>query len=109
MYVPKQGDIVSLDFDPSAGSEIQKRRPAFVVSQQMFNQKTGFAVVVPITSREMKMGLAITLPGQLSVKGTILVHQIRSFDYAARNIKFIEKAPQEVIDHVIKLSRLIVS
>ena len=27
-YVPDKGDIVLLDFDPSAGKEIIKRRPA---------------------------------------------------------------------------------
>lgn len=26
-YIPKKGDIVWIDFDPSTGKEIQKRRP----------------------------------------------------------------------------------
>lgn len=33
-YTPEQGDIVWLDFDPSSGKEIIKRRPAFVISQK---------------------------------------------------------------------------
>ena len=36
-YVPDKGDIVLLDFDPSAGKEIIKRRPALVISRQSFN------------------------------------------------------------------------
>ncbi|MDE9500160.1 type II toxin-antitoxin system PemK/MazF family toxin, partial [Xenorhabdus bovienii] len=31
MYIPDKGDIVSLDFDPIAGKEMMKRRPAFVI------------------------------------------------------------------------------
>ena len=50
MYVPDKGDIVSLSFDPSAGNEIMKRRPALVISRQAFNEHTGFAIVAPITS-----------------------------------------------------------
>jgi mRNA interferase MazF len=30
--MPKSGEIIYIDFDPSAGAEIQKRRPAVVVS-----------------------------------------------------------------------------
>ncbi|WP_154064494.1 type II toxin-antitoxin system PemK/MazF family toxin, partial [Enterococcus faecalis] len=32
MDYPKQKDIVWIDFDPSKGKEIRKRRPALVVS-----------------------------------------------------------------------------
>lgn len=34
----KYGDIVLLDFDPSAGTEIQKRRPAVIVSNDTYNE-----------------------------------------------------------------------
>jgi mRNA interferase MazF/mRNA interferase ChpB len=55
MYIPSKGDIVSLNFDPSAGKEIMKRRPAFVISRKRFNEHTGFAIVAPITSAIRKM------------------------------------------------------
>ncbi|OCQ52142.1 mRNA interferase MazF [Photorhabdus australis subsp. thailandensis] len=50
MYVPDKGDIVSLNFDPSAEKEIMKPRLAFVISRKMFNKHTGFAVMAQITS-----------------------------------------------------------
>ncbi|WP_161943354.1 type II toxin-antitoxin system PemK/MazF family toxin, partial [Streptococcus suis] len=31
-YIPQKQDIIWIDFDPSLGKEIQKRRPALVVS-----------------------------------------------------------------------------
>jgi mRNA-degrading endonuclease toxin of MazEF toxin-antitoxin module len=30
-YVPEQGDIIWLSFDPGSGKEIIKRRPAYTV------------------------------------------------------------------------------
>ena len=50
MHIPDKGDIVWLDFEPSAGKEITKRRPAFVISRKAFNEHTGFAIIAPITS-----------------------------------------------------------
>ena len=40
-YIPDQGDLIWLDFDPSSGKEIMKRRPAFVISRKAFNEHTG--------------------------------------------------------------------
>ncbi len=40
-YVPKKGDFVALSFDPQSGHEQQGRRPALVVSNDLFNQHTG--------------------------------------------------------------------
>ena len=50
-YIPQQGDIVWLDFDPSSGKEIMKRRSAFIISREAFNQHIGLAIVAPITTR----------------------------------------------------------
>ena len=43
MKYPKQKDIIWIDFDPSKGKDIRKRRPALVVSRDEFNERTGFA------------------------------------------------------------------
>ena len=56
MYTPEKGDIVSLDFDPSSGSEIIKRRPALIISRKSFNEHTGFAIVAPINNPPINPG-----------------------------------------------------
>nr|WP_273000728.1 type II toxin-antitoxin system PemK/MazF family toxin [Hydrogenibacillus schlegelii] len=48
-YIPRQGDIIWMEFFPQTGNEINKRRPALVLSNYWFNRKTNFAFVVPIT------------------------------------------------------------
>ena len=47
---PKQGAIITINFNPSAGQEIQKRRPALVVSADNYNLVTELVAVCPITS-----------------------------------------------------------
>ena len=47
-YLPHKGDIVAIDFNPSSGSEIRKRRPALVISNSRYSALTGLAVVCPI-------------------------------------------------------------
>lgn len=45
----EQGDIVYLDFDPQAGHEQRGRRPALVVSNNLFNRVSSLTMVCPIT------------------------------------------------------------
>ena len=108
MYTPDKGDIVSLDFDPSTGNEIMKRRPAFVISRKIFNQHTGFVIVAPITSTIRKMKLEIVLPEETETIGSILIHQIKSLDFEGRKIKFIEKTPSSIANKVTELAKLII-
>ena len=49
-YIPRQGDIVALTFDPQSGHEQTGRRPALVISKRLFNRGTGMAIVCPITN-----------------------------------------------------------
>ena len=42
-YVPKQGDIIAITLDPQSGHEQKGRRPALVVSKDLFNRSTGLA------------------------------------------------------------------
>lgn len=108
MYVPDKGDIVSLNFDPSAGKEIMKRRPALVISRLMFNEHTGFVIVAPITSTVRGMALEVILPDDVSTIGAVLIYQLKSLDFVDRRIKFIERAPQSIIEHVTKLAKAII-
>ncbi len=108
MYIPDKGDIVSLNFDPSAGKEIMKRRPAFVISRKIFNEHTGFAVVAPITSTIRKMKLEVVLPEETATKGSVLIHQMKSLDFDDRQIELIEKAPEPTVGKVTELAKAII-
>ena len=107
MYIPDRGDIIWLDFEPSVGQEITKRRPAYVVSRKAFNGHTGFALVAPITSTERNVRLEVILDGT-QTKGAILSYQLKSFDFEQRQATFIEKAPGPIIAAMAQIIQVIV-
>ena len=49
-YIPKQGDIVMINFNPTKGHEQRGTRPAIVISNNVFNEHTKMVVLCPITS-----------------------------------------------------------
>jgi len=107
-YIADQGDIVLLDFDPSAGTEIQKRRPALVLSKKAFNQTTGFSIVAPITSTVRGLGVEVVLPSTLKTQGAVLIYQMRSLDHNTRRIEFVESVGASIIKKASQIAQLIV-
>ena len=52
---PRRGDVWWVSFDPSIGGEIQKTRPAIVVSNDAANSALNRVIVIPITSQVAKV------------------------------------------------------
>jgi mRNA interferase MazF len=102
-YVPAKGDFIVLTFDPQSGHEQKGRRPALVVSNTLFNQRTGLAKVCPITNTNRKFPLHVALPLECSLTGFIMVEQIKSIDYGSRKAKRVEAAPRMLVEEVLSL------
>ena len=51
----KRGDIYFATLDPTIGSEIKKRRPVLIVSNNANNKVATTITVVPLTSNTMKV------------------------------------------------------
>ena len=90
-YIPKQGDIVFLDFNPTKGHEQAGFRPAVVISNNVFNDNTKMVIVCPITSNEKEFPTHYCLEDAIKIHGSVLCEHIRSIDYEVRNLKFVEK------------------
>ena len=102
-YVPRQGDLVTLDFDPQSGHEQKGRRPAIVVSKDVFNKATGMAMCCPITNTDRRVPFHIPVSGRTSLNGFVMCEQVKSLDFRARNMRLIERAPQELLDDVLAI------
>ena len=99
-YVPSPGDIVWLEFNPQAGHEQAGHRPAMVLSKKDYNRKTGLGIFCPITSRIKGYPFEVPIAGK-KIQGAILSDQIKSLDWKARNVKFIESADHLILQDVI--------
>jgi mRNA interferase MazF len=102
-YVPKQGDLVALDFDPQSGHEQKGRRPALVVSKTAFNQATGLAICCPITNTDRRVPFHVPITGRTSLTSFVMCEQVKSLDFRSRNLKLIERAPQELLEDVLAI------
>ncbi|MCP5092854.1 MAG: type II toxin-antitoxin system PemK/MazF family toxin, partial [Gammaproteobacteria bacterium] len=65
----KRGEVWWVEFDPSVGSEIRKKRPAVIVSNDAANRNLARVVVVPLTSNTGRLypsEAVVTAGGQSS-------------------------------------------
>lgn len=76
----KRGEVWWVAFDPSVGSEIQKTRPAIIISNNAANRQLARVVVIPITSNVERQypGEALITVG--SSQGKAMIDQIMAAD-----------------------------
>ena len=107
-YIPNKGDLVILTFDPQAGHEQRGRRPALVVSNYQFNKGVGFALVCPITNTNRDFPFHVPVDGE-QIGGFILTEQVKSIDYEARKMKFVERLKEDRMDEVMGIIEAILA
>ncbi|MCC6126062.1 MAG: type II toxin-antitoxin system PemK/MazF family toxin [Pirellulales bacterium] len=106
--VPERGDLVWIEFSPQLGHEQGGHRPALVVTPRSYNEASGLMLACPVTSQVKDYPFEVLLPTTLSIKGAILVDQMKCLDWRLRNFKFIEHLPSPTLDEVLsKLDVLI--
>ena len=96
LSAPDRGDVIWLDFDPTAGHEQAGHRPAIVLSPRIYNARAGLALVVPLTTRAKGRSFEIQLPDGLPVRGVALADQVRSVDWRARRVEHAGHLPAPV-------------
>ena len=56
-----RGDVVWANLDPTLGHGQSGRRPVVIVSQDVFNARSGTVIAMAITSQPQKAGFPLTL------------------------------------------------
>lgn len=99
----EQGDVVYLDFDPQAGHEQRGRRPALVISNNLFNRMSSMTMVCPITHTDKGHPFHVRLDSRTRTDGVIMCEQARMLDLASRKASFEEKAPDDIVAEVVDI------
>jgi mRNA interferase MazF len=55
-----RGDIVWADLNPVRGREQAGQQPVLVISQDVFNERSGTVIAVALTSQPQKAGFPLT-------------------------------------------------
>lgn len=96
-----QGDIYWINFDPSVGSEIQKKRPAVVIQDQELLEYNQTILVCPIISFAHIHPLDIELNiKSLKKNSRARVTQIKSADIT-RFEEFIDNIGEEKLNKIL--------
>lgn len=95
--IPKQGDLIWIDAEPHAGKEYgghdpaknNNRRPMLVISSDIYNERTGFVSVFPITHHvpsrfPMKKKIHVD-----NIDGYIVFAGLLGYDFEARHGKIV--------------------
>jgi mRNA interferase ChpB len=98
-YHPERGDLIHLNLAPSTGHELTGPHFALVISTAKFSRATGFAIVVPATTKyhpDQRLAgqqLMVKLPSmpELEKEGWLYPHQVKSLDYRDRAVSFVAK------------------
>lgn len=62
-----RGDIVWADLSPTRGKEQAGARPVLILSQDIFNQRSGTVIAMALTSKPQRAGFPLTF--ELGGKG----------------------------------------
>ena len=76
-----RGDILWANLDPTLGNEQQGRRPVIVLSENIFNERSGTVIAMVITSQEPRAGFPLTLEflsKKLPKRSWVKISQIRT-------------------------------
>lgn len=97
----KQGDIIKLNFNPQLGHEQAGYRPALVVSNDFFNEKTNMVIVCPITNTQNNFPLHVSLDARTQTTGSVLCEHIKALDINARGYRVVEALPKDLLRKII--------
>lgn len=99
-----RGNIHWADLNPVLGSEQGGLRPVLVLSQNVFNERSGTVIAVALTSQPQRAGYPLTLEledSKLPKKSWVKISQIRTLS-VKRIPKKITKVSEEEIALIIE-------
>ncbi|MDT4954232.1 MAG: mRNA interferase MazF [Acidobacteriota bacterium] len=99
-----RGDILWANLDPTLGHEQSGLRPVLVLSQNVFNDRSGTVITVALTSQQPGAGFPLTLElsdPSLPKKSWVKISQIRTLS-VQRLGKKLGKATAEELEDIIE-------
>ena len=97
---PVQGDIIKINLNPKQGHEQTGYRPYICLSNKIISDIANIAVFAPISNTKRNYPLYIKLQGTKTT-GSVLLDQLVTIDYNARNFEFIESVSHSVINELL--------
>lgn len=103
------GEIHLIQFDPSIGSEIQKRRPGLVIQKSLHRSTV---IVLPISSKKLthplyEVELRKDNQNQLYADSVVVLDQVKSFDQQRFVGKIGSIQPFQMTENIAKFTSIL--
>ncbi len=105
-----RGDIVWANLNPAKGHEQGGLRPVLVLSQDVFNERSGTVIAVAITSQPQRAGYPLTLEisnAGLPKRSWVKISQIRTLSVDRLGDKLAQASSEEVEQIIAGLNEII--
>lgn len=105
-----RGDIRWADLNPVRGSEQGGLRPVLIISQDVFNARSGTVIALAITSQPQRAGFPLTLEltsPALPKKSWVKISQVRTLAVERIGKKLAEASPEELARVVEGLGEIV--
>jgi len=103
---PKRGEVFWVNLDPTVGSEINKIRPALVISNDSGNEHSQRIIVAPITSSVKKV-YPFEVKIEIAAKeGKVLLDQLRSIDKQrlSKKLSVLDYETMKLVNKALKVT-----
>jgi mRNA interferase MazF len=105
-----RGDIYWADLDPTKGHEQSGLRPVLVLSNDVFNQRSGTVIAMALTSEPQRAGFPLTLElesADLPKKSWLKISQIRTLSLQRLSRKLGQAGPGELEQAINGLNQIL--
>ena len=105
-----RGDIHWADLNPVLGSEQGGLRPVLILSQNVFNERSGTVIAVAITSQPQRAGFPLTLEltePRLPKRSWVKISQIRTLSVKRIGNKLAKASDEELAIIIDGLNEII--
>ncbi|MEO8381885.1 MAG: type II toxin-antitoxin system PemK/MazF family toxin [Acidobacteriota bacterium] len=105
-----RGDVVWAELNPTVGHEQAGQRPVVVLSQDVFNDRSGMVIAVAVTSQEPRAGFPLSLElttAKLPKRSWVRIGQVRTLSVERLGKRIGRVGPEEVARIVEGLNEIL--
>ncbi len=104
-----RGDVRWAELNPTRGHEQAGRRPVLILSQDVFNKRSGTVIAMALTSQPQKAGFPLTYPllEQLQKESWVKISQIRTLSVERVGKKLGTVEPEQLSEIIDGLNQII--
>jgi mRNA interferase MazF len=105
-----RGDILWADLDPTQGSEQAGLRPVVVLSEDVFNERSGTVIAMALTSQEPRVGFPLVFEltnARLPKRSWVKVSQIRTLSIKRLGAKLGRASDAELAQLLAGLNEIL--